>query len=93
VREGKVMYPPRNESILHGITQGFITECAIGVDIPICEQPITLEALQSADEVFTSSTLQEVMPVTALDGRRVGSGEAGPITRKLFEEFRRRARR
>jgi D-alanine transaminase len=93
VRDGRVMFPPRNESVLHGITQGFITECAIGIDIPICEQPITIEALQTANEVFISSTLQEVMPVTSIDGRPVANGQVGPITTKLFDEFRRRSRR
>jgi D-alanine transaminase len=93
VRDGRVMYPPRNESVLHGITQGFITECAIGIDIPICEQPITLEALQTADEVFMSSTLQEVMPITSIDNRPVANGQPGPITKKLSDEFRRRSRR
>jgi D-alanine transaminase len=93
IKDGKLLFPPRNESVLHGITQGFIAECAIGIDIIVCEEPITIEQLYAADEVFVSSTLMEVMPVTSIDGRRIGDGRMGMVTNKLFQEFRRRARR
>ena len=93
IRDNQLMFPPRDESVLHGITQGFIAECAIGIDIPVREQPIKLDDIFGADEAFISSTLVEVLPVTSVDGRRIGDGRMGQVTDKLFKEFRRRARR
>jgi branched-chain amino acid aminotransferase len=44
-------------------------------------------ALERADEVFLTSTAGGVMPVTTVDGRQVGSGEPGPVTRRLSERY------
>lgn len=90
VRGGKVRIPPRNESILHGITQGFVIQCAKNIGVDLQEARIDLEELRTADEVFLSSTTIEVLSVTSIDDRPVADGKPGPIAGRLFDEFCRR---
>ncbi len=92
VRNGAMRIPPRNESILHGITQGFIMKCAESINLPLEEGRVTLDDLLNADEVFLSSTTVEVLPVTRIDKTVVGSGQAGPVSLRMFEAFRARSR-
>jgi branched-chain amino acid aminotransferase len=53
------------------------------------EIPLTRHDVYIADEVFLTGTAAEVIPVVKVDGRRIGSGEPGPITRDLIERFHR----
>ncbi|RME36879.1 MAG: amino acid aminotransferase [Planctomycetota bacterium] len=87
VRDGRVFMPPRNESVLHGITQLFLLECAASAEIPVVEEPIRLEAFRQADEAFMSSTAVDVLGITSVDDRPIGDGQVGPITRRLYEAF------
>lgn len=87
VKDGEVFIPPRNNAILHGITQAFIADCAKTLEIPLWQRVTTLDALRDADEVFLSSTTVEVLPVTRIDSRPVANGRPGPITRQLHERF------
>ena len=92
VRGDTVIIPPLTESILHGVTQGFLRECAAAVGLPMIEQSFDADALRRADEVFLSSTATEVLAVTRLDGQPIGDGAVGPRTQRLFNEFRSRSR-
>ncbi len=93
VREGALFMPPRDESVLHGVTQGFVLVCAESIGLPVREGPFDLETLRSADEVFLSSTTTEVWGITFVDGEPIGTGRVGLITRRLHETFQARARR
>lgn len=93
VRDGRLMTPPRTDSVLHGVTRGFLLECAAGIGVPVDEKHFNVDVLMGADEVFISSTAVDVLGVTMIDDRPIGRGEVGPITRRLADEFRRRARR
>ena len=55
--------------------------------IPIVEERLTRDDLYVADEVFLTGTAAEVTPVRELDGRRIGTGVAGPVTRQLQAAF------
>jgi len=92
VRDRTFITPPLTESILHGITQSFLRECATDIQLKMIEESFDVEALRRADEAFMSSTVTEVLPVTRLDGRPIGDGSVGPCTRLLFNEFRVRSR-
>lgn len=92
VDRGKLLFPPLNESILHGVTLGFILECARGLGIDVTEGRVTLDALRRADEVFLSSTMSEVLGITFVDHRPIADGHVGPMTIAIFDEFRRRSR-
>src|SRR5205823_2981371 len=92
VAGGVLFLPPRDQSVLHGVTQGFLMECAAAIGLPVREETVRIDGLRSADEVFLSSTLTEVLGIVEIDGRAVGDGSVGKITRSLFAAFRRRSR-
>jgi len=87
VANGRLLIPPRDESILHGVTQGFLIECAEAIGVGVREGPIPVESLRRADEVFMSGTAAEVLAITSIDDRPVGDGRVGPITQCLYNEF------
>lgn len=89
---GKLVFPPRTESVLHGVTQRFLLECAAGIGVECVEETFSVERLRSADEVFISSTAVEVLGVTSIDDRPIADGRIGPITQRLFAEFNARVR-
>lgn len=84
---GTLVTHPASNVILHGITRGYILEIAREIGIPVEERPIMVESMQHAEEAFFSGTTTEVRPTTRIDGRAVGSGSVGPVTRRLSEAF------
>lgn len=93
VARGEILTPPCWLGLLRGITRDVLQESAAALFIPCRETPLTRHDLYNADEAFMTSTLKEVMPVTMIDGRRIGNGKPGPITRRLLEAFRGLVRR
>lgn len=90
VTDGSIRIPPRSDAVLHGVTQSFVMECAEALNIPLTERTFDLETLYGADEVFKSSTTQDVLGVTRVDDRAIADGKPGPVTTALFNEFRSR---
>jgi D-alanine transaminase len=78
--------------ILSGVSRAVVLELARAAGLRVRETALRVAALRAADEVFLSSTMQEIVPVVRVDGRRVGDGRTGPVTRSLWERFQRRAR-
>ncbi len=89
-KNGKLMFPPRTDAILHGVTQGFLVDCASSIGLRVDEQPFNVETLRSADEVFMSGTSVEVLGITWIDDEPVSDGRVGPITKRLYEAFLRK---
>ncbi|MFK2825696.1 D-amino-acid transaminase [Bacillus sp. B190/17] len=87
VKDGKVQTTPLSNYILAGITRLAVKRIAEELQVPFVEKPFTPEELLQADEVFLTSTTSEVLAVTSADGRQIGSGCPGPVTRKLYEHF------
>ena len=87
VHDGTLYTPPLATSILPGITRDAIVKLAEDLRIPVKEQVIPREMLYIADEVFFVGTAVEVTPIRSVDHITVGKGVAGPLTRKLQEEF------
>jgi branched-chain amino acid aminotransferase len=85
--DGVVYTPPLATSILPGITRDTVCKLADDLGIPVKEAVIPREMLYIADEVFFVGTAVEVTPIRSIDHIQVGKGVAGPITRKLQEEF------
>ena len=92
VRGGEALTPPLAAGLLEGVTRNVLFEIGSEIGIPVREQVLRLDEVEAADEIFITSTTREVLPVTTLDGRPVGSGAPGPITRALADAFRRKAR-
>lgn len=85
VKNGELYTHEVNHLILNGITRQVIIECAEALNIPVHEESFSPELLMDADEVFISSTTQEVMPVVQIDDQQFG--EPGPVTRQLQQAF------
>jgi len=87
VHDGILYTPPLGASVLPGITRNAIITLAEDLNIPVKESVIPREMLYIADEVFFVGTAVEVTPIRSVDHIVVGKGAAGPITKKLQEEF------
>ena len=92
-RDGRLETPPLATGILEGVTRGIVLALAREAGIAVAEVPIRPERLATAEEIFITSTAREILPVTALDGRPVGSGAVGALTTRLHRLFRDRADR
>lgn len=86
VREGVLLTPPL-PSILEGITRKSIMEMAQKQKIKVREVNLTRDEVYIADEAFFTGTAAEVTPIREMDGRVIGSGKPGPITKKLQKQF------
>jgi branched-chain amino acid aminotransferase group I len=84
---------PTTDSCVPGITRRAVLAIAREAGIPAVERNVTLAEVWSADEMFTTGTMGELSPVLEVDGRRIGAGEPGPITRRLQELFAERTKR
>jgi len=87
VVDGEVRTHPKSNLILPGITRDVLVELARAEGIAVREEPMRLEDLQRAPELFLTSTMNDVMPIVSLDGRPVGDGRPGRVTNRLAEIF------
>jgi branched-chain amino acid aminotransferase len=87
VKHGLLRTPPLNAGILEGVTRNAVIELAESAGIPVEQIALTRHDVYAADEVFLTGTAAEVVPVVKVDGRPVGAGKPGPITRQLRERF------
>jgi branched-chain amino acid aminotransferase len=86
VRNGRLITTPLT-SILEGITRNSVMELARERNIPVAEERFTRDAMYVADEAFVTGTAAELTPVRELDGRKIGTGKPGPITKSLQKAF------
>jgi len=76
------------DSVLPGITRILTIRLARALKIKTVERPVLVKELFTADEVFISATNKDIAPIVAVDGKRVGKGVVGPITKKLLMAYR-----
>jgi len=88
VAGGRLATPPEDAGILAGITRAHILGAARALGVPVEERDLTPGDLWSADEVFITSSIRELLPVVRVDGRPVGAGVPGPVARALHRRFR-----
>jgi branched-chain amino acid aminotransferase len=93
VSGGRLLTPPPSEGALDGITRGAVTELADEIGLAWEERRLARYDLFVADECFLTGTGAEIVPMIALDGRTIGSGAPGPITRRISAELRALAER
>jgi branched-chain amino acid aminotransferase len=89
VRGGRLTTPPIAAGILEGVTRGLVLRIAGEIGVAADEAPLRPEELERADEVFITSTVREIVPVTRIGDVVVGSGHPGPVTARLHHAFRR----
>jgi branched-chain amino acid aminotransferase len=87
VQDGKVRTPGTADGILEGVTRKVIIQLCQKLSIPCAEKTIQRHDLYIADECFLTGTAAEVIPVTRIDGRVIGTGQPGPVTRKITDAF------
>jgi len=87
VKKGVLKTPPTDAGILEGVTRDVVMGLARQAGIPLVETTMTRHDIYAADEFFLTGTAAEVIAVTEVDGRVIGSGKQGPITRQLREAF------
>lgn len=88
VVSGSVLRTPPAHLVLDGITRRSVIDLFRGAGGVVREEPLFTFDLYTADEIFVTATLIEVAAVTSIDGRRIGTGSAGPVTRQLFSALR-----
>ena len=89
VKNKVLITPPTWVGTLKGITRDVVIHLARKEGIPVREEVFTPAELYASDECFLTGTAAEVIPVTRVDGRIIGEGKVGEITKKLIRQFRR----
>jgi branched-chain amino acid aminotransferase len=88
VSEGRVHTPSLASGLLAGITRDLVIRLLdTRLGLQVAERVIRVDELARADELFLTSSIRGVMPVTKLDGVAVGDGSAGPVTRRVIEVY------
>jgi branched-chain amino acid aminotransferase len=93
VRNGVIYVPPVEAGSLEGITRAVVIRLARGEGLDVVEKNLTRYDLYVCDEFFLTGTAAEVIGIVEIDGRPIGDGRPGPITRRLRDRFYSYARR
>jgi branched-chain amino acid aminotransferase len=83
----RLITPPVHVGVLDGITRAVVMDLARAEGMEVAEEMFRLPAVYNADECFLTGTAAEVVPVTEVDGRKIGTGQPGPFTRLLRDRF------
>lgn len=87
IKDGVVYTHPATNLILDGITRRTILELCAELGIEVQQTPMTKDQALGMDEFFMSSTTAEIIPLTQLDGNKIGNGSRGALTEKLQKAF------
>ena len=87
VKDGHVRTPVKNKNILAGITRELVIEVLNDNNIPCSEDTVNLEELIQADEIWITSSTWEIVPVTKLDNKKVGTGVPGEVYKKAVQVY------
>lgn len=88
VKGGKIITRQATQSILRGVTRTALLKICADLQISVEERSFTLQEAYEADEAFNTGAVALIVPITALDGHRIGEGQPGPVARRLYEEYR-----
>jgi len=87
VKEGQLITPPLSSSALNGITRDAVIKIARDLDIDVTETEIARRKLTVSDEIFLTGTAAEITPIIAMDGKKIGNGKPGDITKKMINAY------
>ncbi len=87
IKEGRMSTPPLAAGALYGITRGTVMDLAREAGISVSEPNLTRYDVFNADECFVTGTGAELVPVVKVDGRVIGDGKPGPMTRSLVKAY------
>jgi branched-chain amino acid aminotransferase len=83
----QLLTPPLSAGALYGITRGVVMDLAREQGLAVGEPNLTRYDLFNADECFLTGTGAELIPVVKIDGRVIGTGQPGPVTRQLITSY------
>jgi len=86
-KSGAIYTPPASAGILEGITRNTVMDLARQAGYEVVEKDMTLFDVYAADECFLTGTAAEVIPVVTVDGRPIGDGRPGQVTREMMRAF------
>lgn len=84
VKNGVLLAPPKNHLMLPGITYDVVLELTAKHGLPCEVREISEAEARAADELWMTSSTKEVLPITLLDGQPIGTGQPGPVFRKMY---------
>ncbi|XP_057426962.1 branched-chain-amino-acid aminotransferase-like protein 1 [Lotus japonicus] len=87
VKKGRVL-TPHADYCLPGITRATVMDLVVKEQLILEERRISLSEVHTADEIWTTGTMGELSPVVKVDGRTIGTGKVGPVTRKLQAAYK-----
>ena len=90
VLDGALWTTPASNYILRGITREVVLELAHDAGIPVNEAPIPMHRLFTASELFVTGSGVELVCITSVDGKQIGTGRPGPVIKTLRDAFRKR---
>ena len=93
VGDGALKTPAIPGGLLPGVTRDTVLEVAGKLGITTVEDDITLDELVKADEAFVTNSVMEIMPLTEVDGKPIGTGKPGAVTRELMAGYKEMVRR
>ncbi len=88
VKDGTLYTPPVNTPVLPGIARKTVIDIAEELDINCYENPLRIDDLLGADEIFLTNVIMEVLPVVAVEAHTVGEGNPGEITKKIAQQYK-----
>src|SRR5699024_7147647 len=92
VKSNKIYTFPATKRILHGCVRMRVKKFTADLNIPFIEEGFNLEDIPAADELFLSSTTSEIMPIIQVDGKQIGDGKPGKISKQLQEAYEKDAK-
>ncbi len=87
VRGGRIRTPPAWGGILRGVTRDVVVDVATAAGYDVRDEPLNRYDVYTADEAFFTGTAAEIISIRELDGRAIGAGHEGPVTRDLRTRF------
>jgi branched-chain amino acid aminotransferase len=88
VSNGKLVTPSLESGVLPGITREAVLEIAPALNIKTVERQVELKELIEAEEAFVTNSILELMPLTCFDGKPIGIGKAGQLSKKLIASYK-----
>jgi branched-chain amino acid aminotransferase len=88
IKQGALFTPPLSAGALYGITRGTVMDLARVAGMEVSEPNLTRYDLYNADECFVTGTGAEIMPIVKIDGRVIGDGKPGVLTKKLVADYK-----
>jgi D-alanine transaminase len=85
--DGVLVSHPLNRTILHGVTRAAMVELLAEAGVTLEERPFSVEEAELAREAFVSSASLFIMPVTSINGKKIGDGKSGPISSALRNAY------